>query len=46
MRENIANALKIGINDVSIKAKTNEGVDSTGKKEAIQTFAIVLIDKI
>lgn len=46
MRENIANALKIGINDVSIKAKTNEGVDSTGKKEAIQAFAIVLIDKI
>lgn len=46
MRENIANALKIGINDVSIKAKTNEGMDSTGKKEAIQAFAVVLIDKI
>lgn len=46
MRENIAKALNININDVSIKAKTNEGVDSTGKEEAIQAFAIVLIDNI
>ncbi len=46
MRSNVSNALKININDVSIKAKTNEGVDSTGKEEAIQAYAIILINKI
>ncbi len=45
MRKNIADALKIDINNVSVKAKTNEGVDSTGKKEAIQAHAVILIDK-
>ncbi len=45
MRQNIAKALNISINDVSIKAKTNEGVDATGKKEAIQAMAIILVDK-
>ena len=46
MRANISNTLKISTNDVSIKAKTNEGMDSTGKEEAIQAYAIILIDKI
>lgn len=46
MRENIAQALNIGINEVSVKAKTNEGVDATGKEEAVQTFAIALVEKI
>lgn len=46
MRINIAKALCINTDDISIKAKTNEGVDATGKKEAIQAFAIILIDKI
>jgi len=45
MRKNVANALNINVEDVSIKAKTNEGVDSVGKKEAIQAFAVILIDK-
>lgn len=44
MRENIANALSLPVSDVSIKAKTNEGMDATGKKEAIQSFAVILID--
>ena len=46
IRANISNTLKISTNDVSIKAKTNEGMDSTGKEEAIQAYAIILIDKI
>ena len=46
MRANISNTLKISTNDVSIKAKTNESMDSTGKEEAIQAYAIILIDKI
>ena len=45
MRENIADALSMPVLDVSIKAKTNEGVDATGKKEAIQAFAVILVDK-
>lgn len=44
MRENIANTLNISLNDVSIKAKTNEGMDAAGKQEAIEAFAVVLID--
>ncbi len=46
MRENIANALNLPVLDVSIKAKTNEGMDSAGRKEAIQAFAVILIDNI
>ncbi len=46
MRKNIANALNIDIMDVSIKAKTNEGMDAVGKKEAVEAFAVVLVDKI
>ena len=44
MRENIANALNLPVLDVSIKAKTNEGMDSVGKKEAIQAYAVILVD--
>lgn len=46
MRENIANVLNLPVLDVSIKAKTNEGMDSAGRKEAIQAFAVILIDNI
>lgn len=46
MRENIANALNLPVLDVSIKAKTNEGMDSAGRKEAIQAFAVILIANI
>ena len=43
MRENLAQLLGVDINQVSIKAGTNEGVDGVGKKEAIEAFAIILI---
>ncbi len=46
MRENIANALNLPVLDVSIKVKTNGGMDSAGRKEAIQAFAVILIDNI
>ena len=45
MRENIAQALNIRTDEVSVKAKTNEGADSTGKEEAVQAFAVVLVEK-
>ncbi len=45
MRENIAQTLNIRTDEVSVKAKTNEGADSTGKEEAVQAFAVVLVEK-
>ncbi len=46
MRENLANALEIEANCVSVKAKTGEKVDAVGKSEAIRVDAIVLLEKI
>ncbi len=46
MKENISKALKIDINQISIKAKTNEELDSVGKGEAIKAIAICLIENI
>lgn len=46
MKENISKALKIDINQISIKAKTNEELDSVGKAEAIKAIAICLIENI
>ena len=44
MRENIANILDINANQISIKAKTNESMDSAGQSAAIVASAVVLID--
>lgn len=46
MRENIARVLNIDINQVSIKAKTNEKMDSIGACEAISANCIILVDRI
>lgn len=46
MRENIAKALELNIEDVSIKAKTNEKLDSMGEGRSISTNAIALVEKI
>ena len=45
MRENIANGLNISIDQINIKAKTNEGLGYLGKEEAIATEAVVMIFK-
>lgn len=44
MRERIAEVLSIDINRVSIKAKTNEGLDETGKGNAVSAIAVVLVE--
>lgn len=43
MKENLCKVLQINKNKINIKAKTNEGLDSTGQKNAISAFAVVTI---
>lgn len=45
MRKNIANILNLELNQISIKAKTNEKMDSTGNGVAIVTNAIAVLKK-
>lgn len=44
MRANLAAALAIGVERVSVKGKTNEGVDAIGRGEAMATHAVALIE--
>ena len=43
MRENVAKILKTGLNNVSIKAGTNEGLDDVGHSLAVKVDVVVLI---
>ncbi len=43
MRANLASALGVQVSAVSIKGKTNEGVDSMGKGESMACHAVALI---
>ena len=45
MRENIAKALKIELNSVSVKATTEEHLGFTGEKLGIAAHSVCLIDK-
>jgi 2-C-methyl-D-erythritol 2,4-cyclodiphosphate synthase len=40
MRRSLADALSIGVEQVSIKGKTNEGMDAVGRGEAIAAHAV------
>ena len=44
MRQNIAEALKMDVSHVSVKATTEEHLGFTGRKEGIAAQAVVLID--
>lgn len=46
MRENIASTLGIDLNQINIKAKTNEGLGFVGRKEGIAALAIAAIKRI
>ncbi len=46
IRTNIASALQIDRDRVSVKAKTSESVDAVGERRAISAEAIVLVSKI
>ena len=43
MRSNLANSLETNIDNVSIKAGTNEGVGPLGRNEAVKAESIVLL---
>ena len=43
MRENLAAALQVAVAAVSVKGKTNEGVDSMGRGEAMACHAVALL---
>jgi 2-C-methyl-D-erythritol 2,4-cyclodiphosphate synthase len=46
MTVNIAQALKIGGKQVSIKATTNEGLGAVGKGEGIAAWAVVMVETV
>ena len=43
MRNNVANILETSIDNVSVKAGTNEGLDALGRGEAVKAEVIVLL---
>ncbi len=46
MRQNIAAALEISVDQVSVKAKTGEKVDAVGELRAIRAQAVVLLTEV
>jgi len=46
MREVIASAVGVDADKVSIKGKTNEGMDATGRGEAIAAHAVAMLSEI
>ncbi len=46
MRENLAKALEIKIDGVSVKAKTGEKVDAIGESRAIKAEAVILLQSV
>ncbi len=43
MRDNLAAALRVPPGAISVKAKTNEGMDSVGRGKGIQVFAVASV---
>ena len=43
MRKNLAEALAVPLDCVSVKAKTNEGMGFTGRLEGLETQAVILL---
>jgi 2-C-methyl-D-erythritol 2,4-cyclodiphosphate synthase len=43
MREKLASVLRIDVDQVNVKAKTNEGLESVGRGEAMAAQAVVLL---
>ena len=46
MRENLSKALNTNIDNISIKAKTNEKMDAVGESKAVAVHCVTLLEKI
>jgi len=46
MREKLSGLLSLPMNCISVKARTNEGLDAMGRGEAIAVHAAVLLEKV
>lgn len=46
MRKNVATLLEVGVDQVSIKAGTNEGCGEVGKGEAIEATSMIMLKKV
>ncbi len=46
MRKNIADIIQVELEQVSVKATTNEGLDSIGQGKAIAVHTVVLLQKV
>ncbi|WP_288684720.1 2-C-methyl-D-erythritol 2,4-cyclodiphosphate synthase [uncultured Brachyspira sp.] len=46
MRENLSKALNTSIDNISIKAKTNEKMDAVGECKAVAVHCVTLLEKI
>jgi len=46
MRENIAEVMETSIENISVKATTEEKLGFTGREEGIKSYAVVLLKKI
>lgn len=46
MRKNVAALLEVGVDQVSIKAGTNEGCGEVGKGEAIEATSMIMLKKV
>jgi 2-C-methyl-D-erythritol 2,4-cyclodiphosphate synthase len=45
MRVRLAEVMGLDISQVSVKAKTNEGMDAVGRREGISVMAIAMIEE-
>ena len=45
MSTNIAKALEMSTENISIKAKTNEGMGFAGRQEGVVAYAVVMVRK-
>ena len=43
IRESLSTLLSLPVDRISVKAKTNEGLDSLGKGEAVKAEVVVLV---
>ena len=46
IRKGLADALEVETNQVSVKAKTGEGVDAVGERRAVRADAVVSLQKL